>query len=78
MNRPDRTGVLKEAEVPVLFIIGSEDVAAPLDDLMKQVHLPKTAHIHIIDGVGHMSMMEEPKLLNEHILTFIENTIVAE
>jgi pimeloyl-ACP methyl ester carboxylesterase len=72
MNRPDSTEVLKTSEVPVLFIIGSEDVAAPLNDLLEQVHLPKVSHIHIIEGVGHMSMLEAPDELNKHLLQFIE------
>ncbi len=72
MNRADRTEVLKTSGVPVLFIIGSEDVAAPLNDLLEQVHLPKVSHIHIIEGVGHMSMLEAPDELNKHLLQFVE------
>lgn len=73
MNRPDRTVVLKDAKVPVLFIIGEEDVAAPLDDLLQQVHLPDISDIHILPGVGHMGMMEVPELLNKHLLSFIDS-----
>lgn len=72
MNRPDSTEVLKTSEVPVLFIIGSEDAAAPLNDLLEQVHLPKVSHIHVLEGVGHMSMLEAPNDLNKHLLKFIE------
>ncbi len=70
MNRPDRTSILKESSVPVLFIIGTEDIAAPQSDLLQQVHLPKAAVIHILDGIGHMSMMETPEKLNELLLEF--------
>ncbi|WP_018611811.1 alpha/beta fold hydrolase [Segetibacter koreensis] len=73
MNRPDRTEVLKKSKVPVLFIIGSEDKAAPVDDVLKQVPLPKTSYVHIIRGVGHMSMWEEPEKLNKYLLEFIIN-----
>ena len=73
MNRPDRTVVLKDAKVPVLFIIGEEDVAAPLDDLLQQVPLPDISDIHILQGVGHMGMMEVPELLNKHLLSFIDS-----
>jgi pimeloyl-ACP methyl ester carboxylesterase len=72
INRPDRTGVLERSNVPVLFIIGSEDVAVPLDDLLQQVHLPKVSYIHILKDVGHMSMWEKPSELNEHLLDFIK------
>lgn len=72
MNRPDRTSVLEKSTVPVLFIIGSEDVAAPLDDLLKQVSLPSVSYIHIIKAVGHMGMWEKPAEVNNHILGFIK------
>jgi pimeloyl-ACP methyl ester carboxylesterase len=75
INRPDRTNILKNSTVPVLFVIGSEDVAAPLDDLLKQVHLPKISFIHILDNVGHMSMWEKPQELNNYLLQFIESEL---
>ena len=71
MNRPDRTDVLKGNPLPVLFVIGTEDVAAPLNDLNLQIHLPLCSYIHIIENVGHMSMWEAPELLNSYLLEFI-------
>jgi pimeloyl-ACP methyl ester carboxylesterase len=72
MNRPDLTEVLRASPVPVLFIIGSEDAVAPLADLLQQVHLPAITHIHIIQDVGHMSMVEAPDDLNKYLLNFIQ------
>jgi pimeloyl-ACP methyl ester carboxylesterase len=73
ISRPDRTAVLQQATVPVLFIIGTEDAAAPLDDLAKQIHLPEVSHIHILEQVGHMSMVEASEELSQHMLGFINN-----
>jgi pimeloyl-ACP methyl ester carboxylesterase len=73
MNRPDKTEVLKQSKVPVLFIVGTEDVAAPLNDLLQQVHLPNESHFHLIEGVGHMSMLEAPERLNKDLLDFIKS-----
>jgi len=75
IKRPDRTEVLKKSSAPVLFIIGTNDVAAPLDDLLKQVHLPKISYIHVIEGVGHMSMWEKPEEVNNYLLAFIKNAL---
>lgn len=75
MNRPDRTKVLEKSNVPVLFIIGSEDKAAPLDDLLQQVHLPTISYIHILQGCGHMSMWEKADELNNYLLEFISNAL---
>lgn len=71
MNRFDNTAVLKSSEVPVLFILGTEDVAAPLNDVLEQVHLPLVSYIHILQDVGHMSMLEASEPLNTHLLKFI-------
>lgn len=69
-NRPDRTHVLSSSKKPVLFILGTEDVAAPLNDLLQQVHLPPTAYIHILENVGHMGMLEATDEVNMRIAAF--------
>lgn len=71
MLRPDRTNVLSSNYLPVLFVIGTDDVAAPLEDLMKQVSLPKISYIHVLQETGHMGMWETPELMNQHILSFL-------
>ena len=70
MQRPDRTHVFKSSKVPVLFVMGTEDVASPLNDGLKQVHLPEIAYIHIIQNIGHMSMLEAPGELNSILKNF--------
>jgi pimeloyl-ACP methyl ester carboxylesterase len=71
INRPDRTEVLEKTPLPVLFIIGTEDAAAPMKDVLKQTRLPKSAVIHILEKTGHMSMLETPGLLNQYLFAFI-------
>ena len=61
-NRPDRTQVLRNADFPVLFIMGKYDTAAPLPDMLQQCHLPEKSYIHILQNTGHMGMMEEKDL----------------
>ena len=71
-NRPDNTAILKSNPLPVLFVMGTEDVAAPLDDVLKQTHLPLKSYIHILEGIGHMGMWEATERLNEILVTFIQ------
>ncbi|HEX8333415.1 MAG TPA: alpha/beta hydrolase [Segetibacter sp.] len=71
MNRPGRIQVLENASVPILFVLGNEDVAAPLKIVLNQVHLPSISHIHILDNVGHMGMLEAPDQLNNFMLEFV-------
>ena len=72
MQRPDRTHVLRNCTLPVLFIMGEEDIAAPVKDVLQQVYLPEIAYIHILENVGHMGMQENEKQFTEYMLRFIQ------
>lgn len=75
MNRPDRTAVLRGSKVPVLFIIGTEDVAAPVADVLPQTYLSDVTYVHIIKDVGHMAMWEAACEVNEILVAFIEDVL---
>ncbi len=64
MERPDRTAVLKNSGLRILFILGEFDNAIPLQDGLKQCHMPEISHIHILKKSGHMGMVEEPQKVN--------------
>jgi pimeloyl-ACP methyl ester carboxylesterase len=67
MQRPDRTYILQIKELPILFLLGEYDNAVPLQDGLKQVHMPEKSYIHILHQSGHMGMLEEIDNSN-HIL----------
>ena len=69
--RPNRTAVLESNERPVLFIIGTDDKAVPMEDVLKQVPLAAVSYVHILQQTGHMSMLEKTDELNKHLLGFI-------
>ncbi len=60
IKRPDRTHILKQSRVPVLFIIGKWDQAVSPEDSLKQSYLPGISYIHQLENSGHMGMLEEP------------------
>ena len=70
MLREDKTVVLENTSVPVLFIIGREDKAAPLADVLQQAHLPSVSYIYILENAGHMGMWEAADEVNEFIYNF--------
>ena len=72
--RPDRTGVLRNSRVPVLFVMGRHDTAVPLEDGLKQCYLPPVSYIHILENAGHMGMIEEQPATNAILSQFV-NTI---
>jgi pimeloyl-ACP methyl ester carboxylesterase len=71
MKRFDRTDVLKNSKVPVLFIMGKYDVAVPAEDTLKQCHLPEKSYIHLLQHTGHMGMLEEPEVANRYLEEFL-------
>jgi pimeloyl-ACP methyl ester carboxylesterase len=71
MQRPDRTTILKKATVPILFIIGEQDNAVPLQDSLRQCHLPEKSYIHILHHSGHMGMLEEAYISNYILKNFL-------
>ena len=71
MDRPDRTSVLKNTKNPVLFIAGEHDNAIPINDVLKQCHLPEKSYIHVLKKSGHMGMMEETEKANRILEEFL-------
>jgi pimeloyl-ACP methyl ester carboxylesterase len=81
MRRPDRTNVLALSPVPVLFVLGQQDTAVPLQDGLKQCHLPRKAYVHILIQSGHMGMLEETaktnRILEQFLADLLEERILA-
>lgn len=71
MERPNQTQLLSTVAFPILFIAGPEDIAAPLTDVQTQATLPNKSYLEVMDGVGHMGMLEAPDLMNKHLSKFI-------
>jgi pimeloyl-ACP methyl ester carboxylesterase len=72
MERPDRTALLSALTVPVLFVIGKDDTAVPLQQILPQVTLPRISSIYIFEDTAHMGMWEvataSKQLLQQFIL----------
>jgi pimeloyl-ACP methyl ester carboxylesterase len=71
-QRPATTGVLKSFNKPILFIMGEEDKAVPMKDLLEQCHLPQISFIHIMAHAAHMGMIEDTRQSNSFIARFLE------
>lgn len=71
IQRPDRASVLKSFKKPILFIIGKEDNAVPLQASLEQCHLPSVSHIHILQNSGHEGMWEEKETATTFLFNFL-------
>lgn len=75
MQRPDRTKLLRQTALPVLFVLGKWDTAVPLQDGLAQCHLPQLAYIHVLHNSGHMGMAEEPERSTALLTDFLSETV---
>jgi len=71
MQRTNKTDLLHSALFPILFVAGPEDIAAPLTDIQAQATVPIKSYLEVIEGVGHMGMLEAPQEMNQHLSRFI-------
>ncbi|MCC2548908.1 alpha/beta hydrolase [Hymenobacter sp. BT175] len=69
-NRPDRTEVLRKAKFPVLFVVGKDDVAVPVESLLTQLTLPDQSHVLLLSNVGHLGYFEAPELTCRAVVDF--------
>ena len=68
-QRTDKLKLLKNAEVPVLFIIGKKDPRTPLDVMNEQISIAQHSEVLILDQVAHMGYIEA----REQCLGFIHD-----
>lgn len=78
MDRPDRTHVLKNFAGPVLFIMGVYDKAVPMEQGLKQCHLPSISYIQVLENAAHMGMMEENDLADPFLEKFLQEIEIIE
>jgi pimeloyl-ACP methyl ester carboxylesterase len=71
-EREDKTTVLINSMVPVLFILGEEDKAVPLKSGLEQCHLARISYIHILAHTAHMGMLENTSLCNSYVDRFLD------
>lgn len=70
-NRKDTSKVLTNINVPVQFIIGTEDAAIPSKNSLRQTTLPAVSDVHIFKNMGHMGHLEAPKKTIRAVRQFI-------
>lgn len=71
INRPDRTHLLRNLDMPVLFILGVHDKAVPFEQGLQQSYLPALSHVHILRHSAHMGMWEEAGTTTDAIRSFL-------
>jgi pimeloyl-ACP methyl ester carboxylesterase len=70
IRRPDRTVILQNFKGPVLLIIGEQDNVVPLEQSLRQAHMPALSFVYILENAGHAGMLEESELTSRIIDEF--------
>jgi pimeloyl-ACP methyl ester carboxylesterase len=69
--RPDHSSAFERFKNPVLFVVGDDDRAVPYDLSLKQLSLPAIADVHILQEIGHMSMLEDKATFSRIVKQFL-------
>lgn len=70
-ERSDSSSVLSDALFPILILHGDNDQLIPIQRAEQMKELSDMADLIVLEGVGHMPMMEVPGDLAKEIATFI-------
>lgn len=70
-DRPTREAVLKKFERPILFIAGGMDQGIPVETIKHQAGACQYPDLHILSGVAHMGMFEQPTEILDIMTAFV-------
>jgi pimeloyl-ACP methyl ester carboxylesterase len=60
ISRPGAEDQLAGTDLPLVFVTGSEDRLTPVDPIRKIVQNAGSAHLSVLDGLGHFALIEAP------------------
>ncbi|WP_437185771.1 alpha/beta fold hydrolase [Planctomicrobium sp. SH668] len=73
-GRIDATDWLPEISIPVLLIVGEDDVITPVSEMQSMAERLPDARLVIIPNAGHMAPQEQPEAVNTAIREFLKST----
>lgn len=74
IRRPGRISVLEKFQGAILFIIGEQDKAVPIEQSLKQSHIPSLSYVHLLQDAAHMGMLENISKSNFFLKNFLDET----
>lgn len=64
--------ILDEITTPTLLVWGLQDTVTPPETALEFYNALPHAEVIFLDHCGHVPMMEQPKLFNQHVRAFLE------
>ena len=66
---------LGEIRVPTLVMVGADDLAQPVEKAQNIANGIPGAELVVLDGLGHMSAVEDPAAVNARLVPFVERVV---
>jgi pimeloyl-ACP methyl ester carboxylesterase len=76
-ERPDYRDTLAAVEVPVLIVVGADDVFTPVADAEAIHRLVPHAAVAVVDRAGHLPGVEQPERFNAALLDFLTTQVIV-
>ena len=70
-ERRETCSILNKINIPTLIICGKEDKITPPERAQFLHENIKDSELHIIENAGHLSNMEEEKIFNDRVTSFL-------
>lgn len=74
-DRPSYLNVLKNAEYPVMMVIGKYDNVLPAEKLLEQYQMIKNKHLLYLEYDGHFSQLESPRAVGKALRKFARKSL---
>jgi pimeloyl-ACP methyl ester carboxylesterase len=75
MDRPDSTPDLPLLRLPLLVIVGADDVLTPRADSERIVNATDRSQLVVVQGAGHLSNLEAPDVFSTALASFLTSSI---
>lgn len=74
-TRPDRSEVIAGLHQEVLVIVGTHDEISPPEVMTQIAHTAQHGLVEIIPDAGHMTPVEQPVAVAQHINTYLDRVV---
>jgi 3-oxoadipate enol-lactonase len=71
-ERTETCSILKKINLPVLILVGKEDIITPPAAAKFMHDKIKSSILEVVEHAGHLSNMENSEVFNNHLMRFIE------
>ena len=75
MTRPDSSADLAALRLPVLVIVGEDDVITPPADSERMVRAAERSQLVVVPGAGHLSNLEAPAAFSTALANFLTSSL---